>query len=58
MSKLFEPIAVGAAKLNHRIAMAPLTRYRMDDDWKATALSKGKLAEAANMRLFCRKTDL
>ena len=42
MSRLFEPLALGVTTLDHRVAMAPLTRYRMDDDWNATALSKGK----------------
>jgi NADPH2 dehydrogenase len=29
---LFEPLYVGSAKLSHRIVMAPLTRFRTDDD--------------------------
>ncbi len=33
MSKLLTPMKVGEAELSHRIAMAPLTRYRCDDDW-------------------------
>ncbi|KAI1076227.1 NADH:flavin oxidoreductase/NADH oxidase [Whalleya microplaca] len=33
MSKLFQPMQVGAAQLGNRVAMAPLTRYRCDDDW-------------------------
>ncbi|KAI1177261.1 NADH:flavin oxidoreductase/NADH oxidase [Nemania sp. FL0916] len=33
MSNLFKPIRVGAMTLSHRVAMAPLTRYRCDDDW-------------------------
>ncbi|KAJ9136709.1 hypothetical protein NKR23_g9658 [Pleurostoma richardsiae] len=32
MSKLFSPLDVGSVKLEHRIAMAPLTRYRATDD--------------------------
>ena len=32
MSKLFSPLQVGQATLKHRIAMAPLTRYRADND--------------------------
>ncbi|KAL1791906.1 hypothetical protein ACET3X_009657 [Alternaria dauci] len=40
MSRLFQPLTVGDVKLDHRVAMAPLTRYRMDDDFKATPMSK------------------
>ncbi|KAI0203546.1 NADH:flavin oxidoreductase/NADH oxidase [Astrocystis sublimbata] len=32
MSTLFKPLRVGSMALGHRVAMAPLTRYRMDDD--------------------------
>ncbi|KAL7792074.1 NADH:flavin oxidoreductase/NADH oxidase [Trichoderma ceciliae] len=32
MSKLFTPIKVGRVELAHRIAMAPMTRFRADDD--------------------------
>lgn len=38
MSRLFQPLAVGPTKLEHRVAMAPLTRYRFDDDWNASAM--------------------
>ncbi|KDQ08779.1 hypothetical protein BOTBODRAFT_37639 [Botryobasidium botryosum FD-172 SS1] len=31
-SKLFEPIQVGDVTLQHRVAMAPLTRYRADEE--------------------------
>lgn len=31
MSKLFTPLQVGNNKLQHRVIMAPLTRYRADD---------------------------
>ncbi|RYP66918.1 hypothetical protein DL769_005893 [Monosporascus sp. CRB-8-3] len=33
MPKLFEPVRVGPNKLDTRIALAPLTRLRSDDDW-------------------------
>ncbi|RYP66730.1 hypothetical protein DL770_008748 [Monosporascus sp. CRB-9-2] len=33
MPKLFEPVRVGPNKLDARIALAPLTRFRSDDDW-------------------------
>ncbi|KKK12179.1 hypothetical protein ARAM_006515 [Aspergillus rambellii] len=32
MSRLFEPITIGNANLNHRVVMAPLTRFRTDDN--------------------------
>ncbi|KAE8149373.1 NADH:flavin oxidoreductase/NADH oxidase family protein [Aspergillus avenaceus] len=32
MSKLFTPLQVGRVQLAHRIAMAPMTRFRVDDD--------------------------
>ncbi|TLD08596.1 uncharacterized protein PgNI_07880 [Pyricularia grisea] len=32
MSKLFTPLKVGNVQLAHRIAMAPMTRFRADDD--------------------------
>jgi NADPH2 dehydrogenase len=31
-SKLFQPLQVGTAKLSHRIAMAPLTRFRVGEN--------------------------
>lgn len=36
-SKLFQPIKLGRATLQHRIALLPLTRFRNDDDHVATA---------------------
>jgi hypothetical protein len=38
MSRLFQPLTVGPTKLEHRVAMAPLTRYRWDDDWTASSM--------------------
>ncbi|KAG0649805.1 Chanoclavine-I aldehyde reductase fgaOx3 [Hyphodiscus hymeniophilus] len=32
MSKLFTPLKVGQVTLQHRVAMAPLTRFRVDND--------------------------
>ncbi|KAI6644943.1 hypothetical protein MCOR14_000654 [Pyricularia oryzae] len=32
MSKLFTPLKVGKVELGHRISMAPMTRFRADDD--------------------------
>ncbi|ODQ52355.1 NADH:flavin oxidoreductase/NADH oxidase [Saitoella complicata NRRL Y-17804] len=38
-SKLFAPIKVGAMNLGHRVAMAPLTRFRADKDHVHTDLA-------------------
>lgn len=46
MSRLFEPIAVGPTRLEHRVAMAPLTRYRWGDDWDATDMESVIKGEA------------
>ncbi|KAF5627205.1 NADPH2 dehydrogenase [Fusarium tjaetaba] len=40
MSRLFEPLAVGSTPLEHRVVMAPLTRYRCDDDHCPTSMTK------------------
>ncbi|KAI0147337.1 NADH:flavin oxidoreductase/NADH oxidase [Xylariaceae sp. FL1272] len=32
MSKLFKPLSIGSSKLEHRVAMAPLTRLRADEE--------------------------
>ncbi|KAI8628999.1 NADH:flavin oxidoreductase/NADH oxidase [Xylariaceae sp. FL1651] len=40
MTKLFKPMRVGAINLDHRVVMAPLTRYRNDDDWVPQAIVK------------------
>lgn len=42
MSRLFEPLAVGSTSLEHRIVMAPLTRYRCDDDHCPTSMTRGQ----------------
>jgi NADPH2 dehydrogenase len=31
-TRLFEPVSVGRLKLQHRIGMCPLTRFRASDD--------------------------
>jgi hypothetical protein len=38
MSRLFQPLTVGLTSLDHRVAMAPLTRYRWGDDWDTTGM--------------------
>ena len=49
MSKLFEPIRVGSMTLSHRVAMAPLTRYRCDDDWVPLPMVKGTIREGSRI---------
>jgi len=44
MSKLFAPMKLGSVELGHRIAMAPLTRYRADDDRVPLPIVKGESA--------------
>lgn len=39
-SALFSPIQVGASKLQHRVVLAPLTRFRADDNHVPTELQK------------------
>ncbi|KAM0269862.1 hypothetical protein ACHAQH_009613 [Verticillium albo-atrum] len=40
MTKLSEPLTVGSVDLGHRLAMAPLTRYRCDDSWTPISITK------------------
>ncbi|KAI1128768.1 NADH:flavin oxidoreductase/NADH oxidase [Nemania abortiva] len=40
MSKLFRPVQVGSITLGHRVAMAPLTRYRCDDEYVPLPMAK------------------
>lgn len=47
MSQLFQPLMVGESELQHRVVMAPLTRYRMDDEWIPTPMSKGEFTQAS-----------
>jgi NADPH2 dehydrogenase len=39
-SNLFQPIKIGNIVLKHRVAMAPLTRYRADDAHVPTDMAK------------------
>ncbi|SPO07220.1 related to NADPH2 dehydrogenase chain OYE2 [Cephalotrichum gorgonifer] len=39
-NRLFEPLQVGPVIVNHRMEMAPLTRFRADDNHRATFISK------------------
>ncbi|KAI1313953.1 NADH:flavin oxidoreductase/NADH oxidase [Xylaria venustula] len=40
MSKLFKPVRIGSVTLGHRVAMAPLTRYRCDDNYVPLPMAK------------------
>ncbi|RWA13932.1 hypothetical protein EKO27_g1212 [Xylaria grammica] len=40
MSKLFSPVQVGSLTLDHRVTMAPLTRFRCDHDWVPLPMAK------------------
>lgn len=56
MSRLFQPISVGPTALEHRVAMAPLTRYRWGDDWDATGtkgMIKGRNIHKKDCRQCC-----
>lgn len=41
MSRLFQPLKIGDFEVEHRVMMAPLTRYRCDDDWVPLPMVKG-----------------
>lgn len=47
-SKLFSPVQVGHCNLQHRIAMAPMTRRRARDDYVATDLMVDYYAQRAS----------
>lgn len=47
-SRLFKPIKIGNSELQHRIALAPLTRYRNDDDNVALPLMQKYYADRAS----------
>jgi len=49
MSKLFQPLQVGNATLQHRLVMAPLTRFRADDNHVHTAIAKEYYAQRASV---------
>lgn len=48
-SKLWQPLQVGRNKIAHRIALAPLTRYRNDDNHVATDLMAEYYAQRASV---------
>ncbi|CAD6573770.1 MAG: hypothetical protein ASARMPRED_006288 [Alectoria sarmentosa] len=46
---LFDPIRIGSIPLSHRIAMAPLTRYRADDAHVHTSLATEYYSQRASV---------
>ena len=48
-SKLYAPIKVGPVNLNHRIVLAPLTRYRATDEHVPLPTVKEYYAQRANI---------
>lgn len=40
-SRLFTPLKLGKSQLAHRLALAPMTRYRVDDDYVQMPIVKG-----------------
>ncbi|KAF2145831.1 uncharacterized protein K452DRAFT_295392 [Aplosporella prunicola CBS 121167] len=46
-SKLFKPIKIGVSELEHRIVMAPLTRFRATDEYVPTNLMAQYYAQRA-----------
>lgn len=46
--RLFSPLQLGHIKLNHRIIMAPLTRYRADDEHVVADIAKDYYAQRAS----------
>jgi N-ethylmaleimide reductase len=50
--KLWQPIQVGDIKLNHRLAMAPMTRSRATAQGVPTELNAEYYAQRASMALI------
>ncbi|KAL7620828.1 hypothetical protein AAE478_009826 [Parahypoxylon ruwenzoriense] len=48
-SKLFKPMEVGSIRLGHRVVMAPLTRYRGDDDWVPLPMAREYYKQRASV---------
>ncbi|KAF3403168.1 Chanoclavine-I aldehyde reductase easA [Talaromyces pinophilus] len=49
MSKLFQPLEVAGCHLQHRMVMAPLTRFRADDDYIPTDIMKEYYTQRASV---------
>ena len=48
-SRLFKPLRLGAIELKHRIAMAPLTRFRASDDHVILPIAKDYYGQRASV---------
>jgi NADPH2 dehydrogenase len=48
-SRLFQPLEVGKLRLNHRVAMAPLTRYRASDEHVPTDMMAEYYSQRASV---------
>ncbi|USP73693.1 12-oxophytodienoate reductase 1 [Curvularia clavata] len=46
-SRLFQPLKVGSMELKHRVAMAPLTRFRVNDDHEILPMAAQYYGERA-----------
>ena len=49
VSSLFQPVRVGAANVQHRVVMAPLTRFRADKDHVHGELAKTYYGQRASV---------
>lgn len=49
MSKLFSPLQVGSCQLQHRVIMAPLTRFRADENYIPIPAAKEYYAQRASV---------
>ncbi|KAJ5208383.1 hypothetical protein N7449_002762 [Penicillium cf. viridicatum] len=49
MTKLFTPLRVGRVELSNRIAMAPMTRFRADDNYTPLPIVKEYYAQRASV---------
>ncbi|KAJ6099794.1 NADH-dependent flavin oxidoreductase [Penicillium canescens] len=49
MSKLFSPLQVGACQLQHRVIMAPLTRFRSNEDYVPIPAAKEYYTQRASV---------
>jgi 2,4-dienoyl-CoA reductase-like NADH-dependent reductase (Old Yellow Enzyme family) len=57
-TKLWQPIQVGDIKLNHRLAMAPMTRSRSAAQGVPTDLNAEYYAQRACSEIACSSDDV